>query len=506
MSSTKTIAKNTLFLYFRMILVMGVSLYTSRIVLNTLGVEDYGIYNVVGGVVVMFGFLNSSMATATNRFLSFEIGRKDYVRLANVFSMSVNIHIIIAVAIFILAETIGLWFLNTQLKIPPSRFNAALWVYQFSILSFMISIIRVPYNSMIIAHEKMNIYAWIGILEVILKLVIVYLLQIALYDKLKFYSVLTFSVTLLISLIYAIYCLRKFKEAKYKLYWESTLFKEVFSHSGWMLFGTTTNMLSTQGVNMLMNIFFGVTVNAARAIAYQIQAAVNTFVSNFMMAVNPQIIKLYAQDDLESMYKLVFRSSRFSFYLLFIIALPVLMLTETFLTWWLKIVPEFAVLFTRLTVVDLAFTVFYGPLATINQATGKIRSYQLMITILFSTIFITTFIAYKAGLPSYTAFIIMIVVSVIGVLARLLILKRQINFSIYRYFKNVILRTSLVVLISIPIPLVLLINTNPGLMQFLIIGFASVISTILSVWLVGIERSEKIFFKQKIKLVLYKLK
>jgi O-antigen/teichoic acid export membrane protein len=504
--NNKRIAKNTLMLYFRMILTMLVSLYTSRVVLNTLGVEDYGIYNVVGGVVVMFGFLNSSMASATNRFLSFELGRKDYVRLRNIFSMSVNIHSIIALVIFLLAETVGLWFLNTQLKIPAARFNAAFWVYQFSVLSFMVSIVRVPYNSMIIAHERMNIYAWMSIIEVVLKLLIVYLLLIVSFDKLKLYSALTFLVTLLISVIYAVYCLRKFNEAKYRFYWEPQLFKQVFSHSGWMLFGTTANMLSTQGINMLMNIFFGVTVNAARAIAYQIQGAVNTFVSNFMMAVNPQIIKLYAQNDMDIMYKLVFRASRYSFYLFFVMALPVLMLTETFLTWWLKIVPEFAVLFTRLTIIDLGFTVFYGPLATINQATGKIKNYQLAITILFLTIFASTLIAYKVGMPSYTAFIIMIITSVIGVFMRLLIIKRQIQFSISLYIRNVLYKTFSVAILSIPLPLLLLKSFGNDFLQFIIVGLASVLSVTISVWVVGMEESERSFFRQKIKMLKSKYK
>jgi O-antigen/teichoic acid export membrane protein len=255
-----------------------------------------------------------------------------------------------------------------------------------------------------------------------------------------------------------------------------------------------------------MNIFFGVTVNAARAIAYQIQGAVNTFVSNFMMAVNPQIIKLYAQNDMDIMYKLVFRASRYSFYLFFVMALPVLMLTETFLTWWLKIVPEFAVLFTRLTIIDLGFTVFYGPLATINQATGKIKNYQLAITILFLTIFASTLIAYKVGMPSYTAFIIMIITSVIGVFMRLLIIKRQIQFSISLYIRNVLYKTFSVAILSIPLPLLLLKSFGNDFLQFIIVGLASVLSVTISVWVVGMEESERSFFRQKIKMLKSKYK
>lgn len=312
--SNKRIAKNTLMLYFRMILTMLVSLYTSRVVLNTLGVEDFGIYNVVAGFVTMFGFLNSAMASATQRFLAFEIGKGDHDQLRNVFSMSVNIHFLIAFIIFILAETIGLWFVNTQLTIPAGRMGAAQCVYQFSILAMMVTMVSVPYNAMIIAHERMNVFAWVSIIEVSLKLFIVFMLQWFGFDKLKFYAVLTFCVSLIIRFIYGFYCSRQFKESRFRYFWDRPLFKTLASYAGWNLWGNIAAVLQGEGVNVLLNIFFGPVINAARGIAFQVKGAVNQFVANFQMAMNPQIIKSYAVNDLKYMHQLIFRGAKYSFF------------------------------------------------------------------------------------------------------------------------------------------------------------------------------------------------
>lgn len=477
---------------------MLVGLYTSRIILNTLGIEDYGIYNVVGGFVAMFGFLNNSMASATQRFLSFEIGRKDTNQIRNVFSMSVNIHFIIALVVLFFAETIGLWFLNTQLTIPHERMVAAQWVYQFSILTMIVNVLSVPYNAIIIAHERMGIFAGVSIIDVSLKLFIVFMLQWFGFDKLKFYAVLMFAVSLIIRLIYGVYCKMNFKESKFRFYWNPILFKQLFSHVGWMLFGTTTHMLSGQGVNVLMNIFFGVTVNAARGIAYAVQGAVGSFVSNFMIAVNPQIIKSYAQDNLHQMYNLVFRSSKFSFYLMFYIALPVLLLTGTILQWWLKIVPDNAVLFTQLVIIDLFITVLFSPIAAVSQATGKIKPYQLAISIGFLLVFVLTYLFFKLGYPSYIAFIIMIAMSFLGLLTRLVILKLQMSFPIRDYFKDVLLKIAFVAVLSIPIPLMILYYTTTQVVQFFSVIAASIISTSIVIWLVGINNSEKLFIINKV--------
>lgn len=315
--NNKRIVRNTGMLYIRMLLTMTVSLYTSRVVLNTLGVVDFGIYNVVGGVVLMFSFLNSSMSSATQRFLSIELGKQDYLQLKKVFSMSVNIHAIIAIAIFILAETIGLWFLNARLVIPADRIVAANWVYQFSIFAFMLTIMNVPYNATIIAHERMKVYAYVSIIEVFLKLTIVVVLVFSGFDKLKLYSLLVFVVSIIVWIIYKVYCKRNFHETSYIYFWEKSLYKTLINYAGWNLFGNIAGVTFNQGINIMLNLFFGPTINAARSIAYQINSAVSGFVSNFQIAMNPQIVKSYALEDLKYMHQLIFQGAKYSFFFFF---------------------------------------------------------------------------------------------------------------------------------------------------------------------------------------------
>ena len=313
-SNNKHIAKNTLMLYFRMILTMLVSLYTSRIVLNTLGVEDYGIYNIVGGVVILFSFFNNAMSNATQRFLSFELGQNNSVQLKRTFSMIINVHIGIAFLIFLLAETVGLWFLNTHINIPTERMKAANWVYQFSIFTFLINIIRVPYHATIVAYEKMSFYAYLSIIEVLLKLGVVFLIQISPLDKLIFYGFLIFVVSVLILLVYKIYCNKNFDAANYNFFWDTKLFKTLISFSGWSLFGSAANVSSKQGTDILLNIFYGVMVNAAMGIANQVNNAVNGFVQNFQTAFKPQIVKSYAANETDYLIRLIFQTSKFSFF------------------------------------------------------------------------------------------------------------------------------------------------------------------------------------------------
>jgi O-antigen/teichoic acid export membrane protein len=317
-NNNKRIARNTLLLYFRMLLTMAVSFYTVRVVLDTLGVRDYGIYNVVGGVVTMFSFLSATMASASQRFFAFEIGRKNFEQLKKTFGITMTIYFIIGLVILILAETVGLWFLNTRMTIPLERLEAARWVYQFSILSFMVTMFSIPYNAAIVAHERMNAYAYVSIMEVLLKLGAVYMLVAFSFDKLKLYSILIFVVISITSMTYRIYCRKNFEECRVSFYWEKGLFKEIVTYSGWNLFGALASIFNNQGINIMLNLFFGPVVNAAQAIAYQINTAINQFVQNFLMAARPQITKYYANGELEQMLKLVFQSSKISFFLLFI--------------------------------------------------------------------------------------------------------------------------------------------------------------------------------------------
>lgn len=374
--NNKRIAKNTLLLYFRMLFMMAVSLFTSRVVLNTLGVEDYGIYNVVGGIVAMFGFINGSMSSATQRYITFALGKGDKNRLQTVFSTTLQIHTLIAGVIVLLGETIGLWFLYNKMQIPADRMDAAFWVLQCSIIAAVVMIISVPYNADIVAHEKMSAFAYISILEVVLKLAIVYMLLVFSFDKLVLYAFLLLAIQILIRFCYSYYCNKHFEETKYKHVWDKALFKEMTGFAGWSMFGNLAAVLFGQGLNMLLNVFFGPVVNAARGIAVQVQNAVQQFVLNFQMALNPQITKTYAQGEMQEMHKLMYRSARFSFFLLFFLSLPVLFETKFILTVWLKIVPDNTVVFLRIMLCTSLIYTLSNPLIIANQATGKVRKYQ----------------------------------------------------------------------------------------------------------------------------------
>lgn len=504
--NNKRIAKNTLMLYFRMILTMLVSLYTSRVVLNTLGVEDFGIYNVVGGFVSMFGFLNSAMASATQRFLSFEIGKKDFEQLRNVFSMSVNIHFLIAFIILILAETVGLWFVNTQLTIPAGRMGAAQWVYQFSILAMMVYMVSVPYNAIIIAHERMNVFAWVSIAEVSLKLFIVFMLQWFGFDKLKFYAILTFSVSLIIRFIYGFYCSRYFKESKFRFFWDKPLFKTLVDYAGWNLWGNIAAVLKDQGVNVLLNMFFGPVINAARGIAYQVSSAVNQFVANFQMAMNPQIIKSYAVDDLKNMHQLIFRGAKYSFFLLFTLSLPILLETEQILRLWLKMVPEYTVIFTRLVIINVLIDCISGPLMTAAQASGKIKLYQSVVGGLLILNLPVSYLFLKLGFQPQVTLYISIGISVIALFSRLKIISPLVSLSIMDYFKNVIVKIIPVIFIAVILPCFIIYLLPVNIERLLLTCFIAVISVGLTVYFIGLSHSEQLFMIKSFKRITSKNK
>lgn len=491
--NNKRIAKNTGMLYIRMLLTMAVSLYTSRVVLNTLGIEDFGIYNVVGGVVMMFSFLNSSMSSATQRFLSFELGRKDYVQLKKVFSMSVNIHVIIAVTIFILAETIGLWFLNAKLVIPIERLGAANWVYQFSILSFMVTVLSVPYNATIIAHERMKVYAYVSIVEVILKLVIVFALVWLGFDKLKMYAILVFCVAAIIWIIYKTYCKRNFTETNYQFFWEKSLYKTLMNYAGWNLFGNVASVTMDQGVNILINIFFGPAVNAARGIAFQVKGAVNGFVSNFQMAMNPQIVKSYAADDIKYMHQIIFQGAKYSFFLLLTFSLPILLETEIILKLWLKIVPEYTVIFTRLVLINVLIDCISGPLMTAAQASGKIKRYQSVVGGFLLLILPISYLFLKLGFPPQATLYVSISISIIVLFARLWILQPLIQISTLKFLREVFFIAIVVTIIAIIMPLFIRLKMDQGLIRFLVVCVMSVCSTSISIYLFGLNSQERHF-------------
>lgn len=498
--NNKRIAKNTALLYVRMLFMMAVTLYTSRVVLQVLGVEDFGIYNVVGGVVAMLSFLNSSLSTATQRYMNYEMGKGHTEGLRKVFSMSFISFCLLAVVALLLSESVGLWFLHYKLVIPASRMDAAVWVFHFSVLTFLVNLITVPYQAAIIAHERMSIYAYLSVGEVVVKLLMVFVLEWVSADKLWLYGLLMFLVTLVVSSSYRVYCSRLFEECRVRWLWDKGLLKGLFSFSGWMLSGTITSLVNVQGVNMLMNMFFGPLVNAARAVAMQIYGAVNTFSSNFLTATRPQIVKSYAQGDLHYMYRLVFSASKFSFYLLFVLSLPISLNIEWILGVWLTEVPAGAALFTRLVLVDLLILASYSPIAFISQASGKVRDYQLGISVCFLAIPVLTWAAYRLGSPVQVTFYIAIAVDFVGLLVRLWVLRRIVAFPVRTYLRRVwvpILGVSLSAL-ALSLVAVLWPIAHPSLSAVVSIVWCMAVA-LLSVWLFGLDRGEKSLLVQGVR-------
>lgn len=496
-SANKRIAKNTLVLYVRMLFTMGISLFTSRVVLQTLGVEDYGISSVVGGVISMFTFINSAMVSSTQRYLNFELVRGDANQLRSVFSTSLQIHALIALAIIVLSETVGLWFLNEKLVIPEARMTAAMWVYQCSILSCAVSIMSTPYNAVIVAHEKMSAFAYISILDVSLKLLVVYLLVVLPFDKLIILSILTLLVQLFIRYIYTLYCHRHFPESYFQFRFNKTLFKEMFGFAGWSFWGNLAAILYTQGLNMMLNIFFGPIVNAARGIAVQVQSAVQQFVGGFQTALNPQITKNYASNNLPQMHSLMFRSARFSFLLLFFLSLPVLMETNFILTLWLKTVPDDAVVFTQIMIcISLIYTTA-NPCVIANQATGKVKIYQMVVGGILLLILPISYVVLKLGAPAYSVFIVHFCIESVAQFSRMYMLRNLIHLPLWQYMKNIYIPIVSTVAIAIILPLVVRMQVAEGWLRFLAVGFTCVLSVGASSYFIGFTKQERVFFLDK---------
>ena len=482
-----------------MLLTMVVSLYTVRVVLNALGVVDYGIYNVVGGIVTMFNFLSGSMASATQRFFAFDLGRNDMKQLKRSFSMSIIVYVIISAAILLLAETLGLWLLNNKLVIPGDRMAAANWIYQFSIFSFLATLFLIPYNSIILARENMATYAYVSVVEVVLKLVIIYLLLLFSVDKLKLYSVLTFATTCIISFIYIVVCRRKYKETHFDFFWDKRVFKSMFSYSSWMLLGTITTLLSNQGLNILTNIFFGPAINAARAIAYQVNFAVVSFSSNFYTSIRPQIVKSYAADDKGYMITLAIQSSKFSFFLLLLIAMPILFETKFLLTLWLHDTTESMVVFTRLIIVFSIVMSLENPLSAMVQATGNLKRYELLIGSFTLLSLPISFLLFRMGFPAESSIYVLIGTNIFVLFLRLVVVRDLVGMPIKRYLKEVLLIICLVTALSTIAPTILssaLTEVN-SISRFLMISGSCVISVLISLYIFGLSNQERNFLHDK---------
>jgi len=501
--NNKRIAKNTLFLYVRMLLIMGVTLYTSRIVLQVLGVKDFGIYNVVGGVVSMMSFLNASMSLATQRALAFALGKGDSILLRKTFCMAINIHIGLCMLLVLLAETLGYWFLLHYLNIPFQSMDAAVWIYQFSILTTIVGILIVPFISLVVSHEHMQIYAYISIIEAIMKLSMAFLLLWVAFDKLKLYGVLLFCTALVVSLIWFLYCWFRYPGCRYRTGWDKEVFKSLSNFAGWQTIGSLCWLIRTQGVNVVLNIFFGPALNATRGIAVQVNTAVLQFVQGFQTASNPQLTKYYAAHELESMRLLIYRSSKFSFLLMFILALPILMETEAVLRVWLGIVPDYGVEFVRLMVISTLCELFSGTMVYGALATGDIRNYQIIMSSVLVSEIVLVYFAYKWGYPPQAMFYIEIVLYVIALFARLFILQRMIGLSVIFFIKKVISRELLVALLS------LLVSYGARILlpqKTIAVMAVSVLSALLAACLVGLDRKERSWLWEKKKIIIKKYK
>lgn len=504
-SSNTLIAKNTLFLYFRMLFTVFVGLYTSRVILRVLGVEGFGIYNVVGGIVMMFSFLNAGMVASSQRFISYELGKNDIKSLRKVFSMSVSIHIFLALLILLLAETVGLWFLNVKLNIASECMYAANWVYQCSILTFMLTVISVPYNACIVAHEHMKAYSYISIMEIFLKLLAVIILPLSSWDKLIVYSSLILLIAFIIRLAYGVYCRYNFIECKCQCIKDKSLFVEMFSFAGWSFIGNLGFSVKDQGINILINLFFGVAMNTARGIAYQVSSVISGFVANFQMALNPQIIKRYASGEIESMILLVFRGAKYSLFLLMVMVVPFYIRAPYVLQLWLGNVPEYTVTFLRLTLIMAMVDSMAGPLVTAMQATGRIRIFQLVISVIMLANLPLSYFFLSLGCKPYVVMYVAIATSLVGLISRLCILKTLISsFNFFEFIKDILLRNIAVCILSISLPVFFSSCFNDDLIGLLIVCFCSVLYSLFVVYFVGLKKVERVALIKKVKLILKK--
>lgn len=497
LDNKKRIAKNTLLLYVRMLFLMLVSLYTSRVILNALGVQDFGIYNVVGGVVAMFSIISGSLSAAISRFITFELGKGNAKRLKDIFSASVTIQLFLSLIVVLLIESVGVWFLNVKMTIPINRINASNWVLQFSIITFVINLISIPYNATIIAHEKMSAFAYISIFEGLGKLTVALLILVSPIDKLIFYAILMCMVAVTVRIMYGHYCKKHFEECKYNFHWDKNILKQMFRFAGWNFIGSSAGILRDQGGNILLNMFFGPTVNAARGIANQVNNAITGFVSNFMTALNPQITKSYASGDREYMMTLIYQGSRLSFYMLLFLSLPILVNTHYILVIWLKLVPNHAVTFVQLILIFAMSECISNPLITAMLATGNIKKYQIIVGGLNLLNLPLSFFCLKLGFIPESVMIVAIIISQCCLFARLFLLRNMIGLSSYTFFIKVYLRVIMTTIVSAVVPIIVSFKTCENFSTFIFLILISIVSAIVSILFVGCNKDERFLIKSK---------
>lgn len=505
--NNKRIAKNTFILYIRMLFTVFISLYTARLVLDKLGAEDYGIYNVVGGVVVMLWMFNGALQSSTTRNITFELGRKNFEKLNKVFGNSLSIHGLLAIAILLISETVGLWFVCSKLTIPSDRMEAAQWVYQTSILSMVISVMSVPFNAAIIAYEKMSIYSYISILDVVLKLLIVFALEWGFVDRLVLYSVLMLGTQFIIQGCYAFYGVFKLPQINFSFQYDKQIFSKMFTFAGWNLIGTSAALFMTTGHNILLNQFFGPLVNAAKGVASTVLSKVGSLSSNFQMALNPQIYKSYAAGNIEYMHKLIFASSKFSYFLIFVISLPIIVEADNILGFWLKEVPCYTVSFVRLLLLTTAVNALCNPQVIAAQATGKIKTFQLAEALVFTMVLPLTWMVLKMGYSPVSAFYVYLFMHIVVFVVHAILLRKMIDLSLKTYLFYVVFPiTEVSVLMGIlGYGLHKLIHPQSIVTSLLLCVFIIIISIFVFFFL-GLRKNEKQMILNKVNILKNKIK
>lgn len=499
--NNKRLAKNTLFLYFRMFIIMGVTFYTTRVVLQVLGVSDYGIYNTVAGVVVLFAFLNTAMITTTQRYLNYYLGKDDEKIVELCFSMSLIVHVAIGVLLVVLAECIGLWFIYFKMSLPTERMDAALWTLHLAVLTTFFNVVRSPYNACMIAYEKMDFYAYISIFEAILKLAIVYVLLLSNNDRLILYGVLVLAVSILIMLAYKIYCNRNYEISKFKFRWDKPMFMSLFQFSSFSLLGNAANAGTQQGVNMIVNIFAGVAANAAIGVSNQLSHGIYSFITNFQVAFNPTLIKTYAQNEFGELRSLIYRVSKYSYFLMFIISLPVLVYCDEFLAIWLKEVPDFTSAFCRLTIASLLIDTFAEPLWKTVQASGNIKRYQLTVSAILLCNLPLAYLLLFEGLSPVWVFVVKLSLNLVAYLYRYYYSQRLIDIPIRHYLNRTIIPIVIITLLSTLTALgVSMLHIHYILGSVIIAGITS-----LYVLFLGLSKNERSYAFDTVKGRIWKL-
>lgn len=499
MSDSKRIAKNTLMLYFRQILIMLVSLYTVRVVLNVLGAEDYGIYNVVAGVVTMFSFLSGAMATASQRYFSFDLGKNDKEHLKITFSITFQIYLLLSIFIIVVAETIGVWFVNNKLLIPEERIIAANWIFQVAILSFLLTLITTPYKACLIAHENMDVYAYVSIVEVVLKLIIVFLLKVLIYDKLILYGFLLGVVSLIVTTIYRVYCCIHYEECKFKIVIDKLLFKEIISYSSWNLFGALSSVIRKQGMTIIVNLFFNPVIVAAQAVTTQINSAVISFSQNFTTALRPQIIKSYAANERDEMLQIMFFGLKIVYFLMLLICVPLFFQCQYVLDMWLKQTPEYAYLFVRLMLIDVLIDSISYPMKSVVQAIGKIRLYQFTVGGCRILCLPIVFVLLKFGGSPETIYYVSIALSITAFLLRIFFLQKFLSLSLTKKFFKLILIFLLVTFLSSILPKFIILKLTDSFIKLQIFVLVTLTWICIIIALIGLNKQEKAIIIAKLK-------